>query len=187
MDYTKNGILGTKHRLWKKRSVIISIVDQLLEEGYTFKEVVIGEPNNFVFADRYDELEEVLKKRGFFGVRIKMLYKEAQIEINSNTDGVDNVQYTIFAEELESYNKILNDIDGLITLLKPSNDVIAQVHEYFSMHKTLRNTILLIIVGILLYFLGIHVFLFNLVGILFSFSPFLVIYILYIFLRRRRY
>jgi hypothetical protein len=187
MDYDKNGILGTKHRLWKKKSTVIAIVDQLLDMGYTFKEVVIGEPNNFVFADHYEELHSILKKRGFYGIRIKVLYKDALLEINSNTDGVNNVQYTIFAEELESYNKVLNDIDTLIAFIKPSSDTVAQVHEYFTNHTTLRNTILLVIVGIILYFLGVHVFLFDLIGILFSFSPFLAIYILYILLRRKRY
>ena len=186
MDYTKTDILCTKHRLWKKREVVMLVVDQLIERGYQFKEVVIGEPNNFIFADEYDELYPLFERRGYYGIRIKMTYEEATLEINSNTDGVDNVQFTVFASSSEVFEKLISDMDWVRTLIGPSNEQFATISEYLQQHQKLTSTIILVLVAIILYFLGIHIFLFNLIGILFSFSPFLMIYILYLILRRRR-
>jgi len=186
MDYTKTDILCTKHRLWKKGSLVMSLVDQALANGYEFKEVVIGEPNNFIFADAYEELAPLFAKRGYYGIRIKLIYQSAILEINSNMDGVNNVQYTIFASDEATQNKVLDDLQWMRTLIGPSSDGLAQVSEYLQQHRKLTSTVILVLVAIALYFLGVHVFLFNLIGILFSFSPFLAIYILYIILRRRR-
>lgn len=186
MDYTKTDILCTKNRLWKKRDVVIQLVDQLMDQGYQFKEVVIGEPNNFIFADEYDELYPLFDRKGYYGIRIKMTYDDATIEINSNTDGVDNVQFTIFASSSEVFDKLLSNMDLVRTLINPSNEQVASISEYLQQHQKLTSTIILVLVAIILYFLGVHLFLFNLIGILFSFSPFLAIYILYLVLRRRR-
>lgn len=187
MDYTESGIVCTKHRLWKNSTLVFQIVDLLLQNNYTFKEVVIGEPNNFVFADEYSELPEMLKKKGFYGIRIKMQYNDAMIEINSNTDGVDNVQYTIFAVDETTYKTLKDTIPLVKDAIRPASNQIEQAREYLQNHPQIRNISILILIAIALYFLGIHVFLFNIVRILFSFSPFLALYIMYLIFRRRRY
>lgn len=186
MDYTKTDILCTKHRLWRKADLVQALIDRLLEEGYQFKEVVVGEPKYFMFADHYDELPSLFKKRDFYGIRIKMTLDDAILELNSNTDGVDNVHYTIFASKEDTYERIIADLEWMRQLIGPSNDQLAQFSEYLVNHRKVTYTVILILVAIALYFLGVHVFLLNLVGIIFSFSPFLVMYLLFIFLRRRR-
>jgi hypothetical protein len=186
MDYSTTDVLCTKHRLWKKGTLVQSIIDQLLEHGYAFKDVVIGEPNNFIFADQYDEIEDLFKKRGFYGIRIKMIYEDVSLEINSNTDGVNNVQYTIFATNEETYKKVLNDLDLVREWIGPSSEGLANVSEYLVTHKRLTYGIIVALIGTILYFLGAYVFLFSAVRYILSFSPFLVMYFVYLFFLRRR-
>jgi len=187
MDYTESGVICTKHRLWKNSTLVFQIVDMLLQKNYIFKEVVIGEPNNFVFADEYDELAEMLKKKGFYGIRIKMQYNDAMIEINSNSDGIDNVQYTIFAVDESTYTILKETIPFIKEVIKPASNQVEQTREYLQNHPQIRNVSILILIAVTLYFLGVYVFLFNIVRILFSFSPFIALYIMYLIFRRRRY
>lgn len=186
MDFTTTDILCTKHRLWKKGSLVKSIIDQLIERGYEFKEVVIGEPNNFIFADHYEEIDALFHKRGFFGIRIKMLYNDVSLEINSNTDGINNVHYTIFATEEDSYQRVLQDLELVREWIGPSSEGLATVSEYLANHKQLTYGIIVVLIGIILYVLGAYVFLFSAVRYLLSFSPFLLMYIMYLFFLRRR-
>lgn len=185
MEYHETNIVCTKHHLWKKQTLVLQIVDLLLAKGFTFKDVVLGEPNNFVFADHYDEIEGLLKKKGFYGIRIKVLYNDSLLEINSNMDGINNVQYTIFATSEDSFNTLKQAVQDVREVIKPSNDKIEQASEYIQKHRKLRNIVILLLVAISLYFLGVYVFLFDIIAILFSFSPFLLFFILYIIFRKR--
>jgi len=187
MDYTETAVICTKHRLWKQPTLVKNLVDTLLSKNYTFREVVLGEPNSFIFADHYEELESILRKKGYYGIRIKMEMHDAMIEINSNTDGVDNVQYTIFATDEETYQTIKADIPLIKSVIKPSNNQLETASEFIQTHPQIRNISILVLIAITLYVLGIHVFLFDIVRILFSFSPFLALYIMYLIFRRRRY
>lgn len=186
MDYTETDVLCTKHKLWKKGSLVLELVDYLLHKGYVFKEVVIGEPNNFIFADHYDEIRPLFQKRGFYGIRIKVIYNDAILEINSNTDGIDNVQYTIYATDEANYQHLKSELESIRSIIGPSSESFATISEFIQTHRKLRNITILVLIAISLYFLGIHVFLFNIIQILFSFSPFLFIYIAYLVFRRRR-
>jgi hypothetical protein len=186
MDHTTNDILCTKSRLWKRGTLVQSLIDELIDRGYTFVELVLGEPDHFTFADHYDEIAPLFRQRGFYGIRLKMKKGDAVLAINANTGGVDNVQYAIFAPDPSSHDAIQADIDWIRTFLGPSSEWMARTSEYLSRHRRLTSTILLVLIGIALYLLGVHVFLFNLVGILFSFSPFLALYILFLLFRRRR-
>lgn len=186
MDYSTTDILCTKHRLWKKGTLVKSIIDQLMERGYEFKEVVIGEPNNFIFADQYDEIEDLFKKRGFYGIRIKMIYNDVSLEINSNTDGVDNVHYTIFASEEHTYQHVHDDLELIREWIGPSSEGLATVSEYLATHKQLTYGIIVVLIGIIVYVLGAYVFFFNAIRYILSFSPFLVMYLIYLFFLRRR-
>lgn len=186
MDYNENGVLCTKHRLWKKRQLVKDIVDAMEERGYTFKELVYGEPNNFVFADYVEEIDDILRKKGgFYGIRIKFERPGVLLEINSNSDGIDNVHYDVFADNQGRIEQVLEDLDDITLMIKPSSDTVEKISEAIAKNPKVRNGVLLLLVGVILYFLGVHVFLFDIIGFLFSFSPFLVIYLIYIFWRRR--
>ena len=187
MDFHKNGVLCTKHRLWKKRTLVVDVIDSMIERGYQFKELVFGEPNNFVFADEYDEIDDLLKRKGgFYGIRIKFERPGVQVEINSNSDGIDNVQYVIFTEYEHTIEQVLTDLEDVKLLMKPSNETVEKLSEYIIKRPKIRNTVIIVLIAITLYFLGIYVFLWDLIRILFSFSPFLMIYIIYLISRRRR-
>lgn len=186
MDYNMTGIVCTKRRLWKQKPIVKAIISHLQEQGYRFKEVVIGEPNNFIFAESQEELDELFTKRGFFGIRIKMENSSTMIEINSNTDGINNVQYTIFADSQELLQNAKHHIEDLIPIIRPSNNTFAQFSEWLGAHKQVRNIAMLVLIAITLYILGAHVFIFSFLQMILSFSPFLTIYILYLLLRRRR-
>lgn len=185
MDYTETKVLCTKHRLWKNQNLIVQIVEALLEKDFIFKEVVLGEPNNFIFADHYEELSDILKRKGYYGIRIKMQYNDALLEINSNTDGIDNVQYTVFATDEDTYSSIKEVLPDIKNIIKPTNTQLEQASEFLQIHPQIRNITILVLIAISLYFLGVHVFLFDIARIIFSFSPFLTLYILYLILRRR--
>lgn len=186
MDHTTNDILCTKSRLWTRGHLVQSLIDALIDKDYTFIEVVLGDPGHFTFADHYEEIEPLFRKRGFYGIRIKMEKNGAVLAINANTGGVDNVQYSIFAPDQPSHDAILMDIDWIREFLHPSSEWMAKTTESLARHRRLTSTVLLVLIGIVLYLLGVHVFLFGLIGILFSFSPFLAIYLLFLILRRRR-
>ncbi|GEM_PF-4018590 len=187
MDLNETNVLCTKHRLWKKQALIRSIIDAMIDKGYRFKELVLGEPSYFVFAETYDEIDDTFRKKGgYYGIRIKFERDDTQLEINSNNDGVNNVHYTIFADTTDALETAKQDLNEIRELIRPSNDKVEQASEFVATHPRLRNTVIIILVGVTLYFLGVHVFLFNIVQILFSFSPFLFLYILFLFLRRRR-
>ena len=96
MDVYRNGAICTKIRLWKHKQIIVDIVDSLVDKGYEFKELVYGEPNDFVFTDDYTMIIPTLKKKGgFIGIRLKFQLDNNVIEISCNTNGVDNVKYDI--------------------------------------------------------------------------------------------
>ncbi|QMS84860.1 hypothetical protein [Candidatus Xianfuyuplasma coldseepsis] len=186
MDYNTTGVICTKRRLWKQQSTVVAIISHLQDQGYHFKEVVLGEPNNFIFADTVHELDEIFAKKGYYGIRIKMDNDDTLIEINSNTDGINNVQYTIFAESEELLVRAKQHMEELVFIIRPSNNTFAQFSEWLGTHKQIRNIAVLVLIAITLYFLGVHVFIFSFLQMILSFSPFLTIYIIYLLLRRRR-
>jgi hypothetical protein len=186
MDYSKSGVICTKNKLWKHKNLVLGIIYKLQEHGYGFNEVVIGEPNNFIFAESLDEVDELFTKKGFYGIRIKMSNDHVMIEINSNTDGVDNVQYTVFAETTGLLDVAIDHVMDTAYIIKPSNEQMASFSEWVDHHRQLRNIVIFILIGIVLYILGVHVLLLSLVTYAFSFSPFLVIFVIYLIYSRNR-
>lgn len=181
----KNGVITTKRKLWKRPSLVLHIVNSLKSRGYQFKEVVYGAPNDFVFADTYDEIETTLKRKGFFGIRIRFTKGTSELEIASNTNGVDNVKYDIFADEEISLEAILLDIPYIAELIGTSSKLLIQSSEYMESRKKLRIAIIVLILLPIVYFLGVHVFLLRIFSYVLGFSPFLLFYIIFILLRRR--
>lgn len=187
MDFDESGIICTKNRLWKKKLLVIEIVDFMSELGYQFTELIYGEPDDFVFTEDYNEIMNKLKTKGnIFGIRIKFKKGENVVHVSSNTHGVDNVKYTVFAENEEELVVSRNDVMSLKELMKPSNDTVAKTSEYLVEHKNIRNGIIIVLVAILMYSLGAHVFFFDLISIIFSFAPILVIILLFSYFRNRR-
>lgn len=186
MDKNTTGVICTKHRLWKQKTTVLAIISDLQQHGYHFKEVVLGEPNNFIFADTIEEVEDLFAKKGFYGIRIKMENDATSIEINSNTDGIDNVQYTIFAVDDATLQQATEVVINLRSIIRPSNNTIASFQEWLGLHKQVRNIFVLVLIAITLYLLGAHVFIFSILQMILSFSPFLTIYIIYLLFRRRR-
>ena len=158
----------------------------MISQGFEFVELVYGEPNNFVFADEYHEIEGILKKKGFFGIRIKFRNNVTIFEINSNTGGTNNVKYDIFTEgELTLRNAKLY-LNELSRIIGSSNEAIIKSSELIQRHRKIRNAVLLVAILIIVYFLNVHILLLNLVSVLYTFSPILFIYIVFLLLRRRR-
>jgi len=151
MEYNETVIICKKNRLWKQQRIVQDIIVALTNKGYQFREVVLGEPRNFIFAETIDEVHDLFTKKGFYGIRIKLGNDDVELEINSNTDGVDNVQYTVYATTKEHLQKTISTLKELTEIIHPSNDQLASFLEWMDQHKQLRNT--LIISGIVLYLL----------------------------------
>lgn len=187
MELYNSGVICTKNRLWKKKKLVIEIVDYFEQQGFSFVEMVYGEPNDFVFTEQKDKIIKTLERKGsFFGIRIKFSYGNTIISIDSNTDGIDNVRYTIYDESQTSLDKNIEIILGVSDLIKPSNEALAKTSEYLSQRPKVVKWIIGILVVIILYLLGAHVLLMNLISIIFSIAPLFIIFlVLSYFLRRR--
>ena len=185
MDIHKNGVICSKNKLWKKKTIIKSIIDYMIDQGYDFQELVYGEPNNFVFADEYKEIEPLLKRKGFFGIRIKFRNSNTFFEIHSNTNGVDNVKYEIFSENGETLNEALSLLSDVSSIIGSSNETLIKSGEFLVKQRKIRNIVLLLTLLLGLYFLNVHVLLFNLVSVAYSFIPFLFLFLLIDRFRRR--
>lgn len=185
MDKQDNGIICTKRKLWKRKNIVKDIVDYMIKEEYTFEEVVIGEPNNFIFADEYHEIDGLFTKKGFFGIRIKFRNDDSIIEISSNTNGLNNVLYNIFSKNTETLQEAKNRIEDIKNIIGTSSEALVISTEFLERQRRIRNIVVIILVLIGLYFFNVHVLLLNLVSILYSFLPFLFIYLLIDRFRRR--
>lgn len=185
MNLHKRGVICSKSKLWKRKAILKSIVDYMLSEGYEFLELVYGEPNNFVFADQYNEIEPLLKRKGFFGIRIKFKNENTLFEINSNTNGVDNVKYDIYSENDETLNDTVEQLEAVSSIIGSSNEALIKSGEFLVKQRKIRNIVLLVLLLIGLYFLNVHIFLFNLVSVAYSFIPFLFLFLIIDRFRRR--
>lgn len=186
MDLHDSGVICTKSKLWKRKQILINIIDYMISKGYTFEELVYGEPNNFVFADEYHEIESVLKRRGFFGIRIKFSNSSTIFEINSNTNGVDNVKYDIFTEGELTLRTAKEHLIEISKIIGSSSEVLVKSSEFIAKQRRIRNAVLLVGLLVIIYFLNIHVLFLNLVSVAYTFSPILFFFILFSLLRRRR-
>lgn len=185
MDIHENGVICTKSKLWKRRKIIVSIIDTMVNDGYHFLELVFGEPNNFVFADQYHEIEDVLKKKGFFGIRLKFQKDHTIFEIHSNTNGTNNVKYEIFTDSEQGLEDCKTHLDILKSLIGSSNEALVKGSEFLDKQSKVRNLILLLALLVGLYFLNVYVLLWNLVQIATRFLPFLFFLLLFDRYRRR--
>ncbi len=185
MDYYKNGIICTKHKLWKSKKTVISIVDELLAKGYTFIEMVYGEPNDFVFANKYENIDKQLSRKGFFGIRLKLEKQGVLLTIESNTNGIDNVKYSIFSETEVLLEESIQDALTLKNAIKPSNGLYAKSLEYLSNNHKVRSILFAVVIV-----LGVIVVnsIFPIISMalsIFMFAPFIFIYVAYSYFRRR--
>lgn len=187
MDRHENGIICTKHRLWKKKQTIIEIVEYFESNGYRFVELVYGEPNDFVFTERKEKIIQTLSRKGsFYGVRIKFEGTNTVFSVDSNTDGIDNVRFDIYAENEELLYEVKQIVLGVKDIIKPSNDSLEKGSEYLQNHPRLVRWVIGILIAVVLYLLGVHVLLFDIIGTIFSIVPFFIIYlVISSFLRRR--
>ena len=186
MDFYQSGIICTKHKLWKKKNTVLSIIDSLISKGYQFEEMVFGEPNDFVFSETYDNVIPTLSRKGnFFGIRIKFASSNYSFSIDSNTMGVDNVRFDIYADSEELLKSIKNDCLELITIIGATNESLTKGSEYLANNRKLVYTVVIILTAILMYFLGAYVFLFDIIYTIFSFAPILIIILLFSYFRRR--
>lgn len=185
MNLHESGIVCTKSKLWKKKKIIISIIDYMIEQGYEFQELVFGEPNNFVFADQYHEIENVLKRKGFFGIRIKFKNDHTLFEINSNTNGVDNVKYDIFTEDEVTLEQAQEQLEELSNIIGSTSETLVKSGELIQRHRRIRLAVLIVALAIGMYFLNVHLLLLNIVELAFSFFPLLFILLLIDRFRRR--
>lgn len=186
MDYFESGVICTKNRLWKNKKIVKDIVDNLKSLGYDFDELVYGEPNDFIFTDEYEEITKLLSMKGsFFGIRIKMKKKDIQLSVECNTNGVDNVKYNVFAETEGLLSETVNHAKNLKTVIKPSNNAVARVMEYISLHRQVRT--MLVIIAVVLGILLVNMFIpiINMAISIFMFAPLLFIYLIYSYRRRR--
>jgi ABC-type multidrug transport system fused ATPase/permease subunit len=186
MDYFKSDTICTKHRLWKNSKTVLLIVDEMISKGYQFKEMVYGEPNDFVFADTYENIEKQLKMRGsFFGIRIRFEREGILLSIESMSNGIDNVKYSVFADTEELMNEVTNDALQLKNIIKPSSNTLAQLNEYLTTHKQARTMI--VVTMIVLLIVGINqVFpIISMALSIFMFAPLIFIYLIYVYTRRR--
>lgn len=188
MDIHDMGVICTKSKLWNKKTLLPKIITLMEEKGYQFKELVRGEPSNFVFADQSYEIEKTLKIKGsFFGVRMKFQNNHTIISINSNTNGINNVKYEIYTDTEEHLKKAIQDLDDVKLLIRPSSNTFAKSSEYFSEHKKLRFWIIVVLSVIALYFLNVFFYLTVLFSFVGGFGSFFLIYILWRLFDRRRY
>jgi len=185
MDFYKNGIICTKHRLWKSKRTVISIVDELITIGYTFIEMVYGEPNDFVFANTYEDIDKQLSRKGFFGIRLKLEKPGVLLTIESNTNGIDNVKYSIFSETEDLLDKTILDALNLKSTIKPSNSLYAKTLEYLSNNPKVRSIIFAIFIVLGVVAVNNIFPIISMALSIFMFAPFIFIYIAYSYLRRR--
>ena len=186
MDLYKDGVICTKNKLWKKTSTILAIVDDFISKGYTFKEMVYGEPNDFVFATTYDKIIPKLKVRGtFVGIRLKFEYRDAVVTIFSNTRGIDNVGFQVFAEDKDTLSKVANESIALKTIIKPSNNSFAKLSEYIANHKQIRTVFVIVAVIAAILLVNTFVPIISMVSSIFMFAPLIFIYIFFAYFRRR--
>lgn len=186
MDRNESGIICTKSRLWKRKQILINIIDYMINQGYEFVELVYGEPNNFVFADEYHEIESVLKRKGFYGIRIKFRNSVTVLEINSNTGGTNNVKYDIFTEGEMTLRSAKEHISEISNIIGSSSEVLVKSGEFLEKQRKIRNIVLLVLLLVVIYFLNIHVLFLNLVSVAYTFSPILFFFLVFSLLRRRR-
>lgn len=188
MNIYEDGVVCTKIKFWKKKNTIMEVVDYLIGKGYTFKELVYGEPNDFVFADEYENILSTLSRKGhFIGIRIKFEFMDSAFEINSNTNGVDNVQYDIYAFNEREMALIKKDIEEIKLIINPSNESVSKLSEFLANNPNIVKAVIIVLAIVLLYFLGVHVFLFSIINFIFSVAPIFVIFIIISLIRRRRY
>lgn len=186
MDNFKAGTICTKHRLWKNSRTVMLIVDEMINRGYQFKEMVYGEPNDFVFADTYDTIEKQLKVRGsFLGIRIRFEKEGILLSIESVTNGVDNVKYSVFAETEDLLVEVINDALDLKDVIKPSSNTLAQLNEYLIANRQVKTMI--VVIAVVLLIIGVNQ-VFPIISMFFSvimFAPLLFLYLIYVYARRR--
>ncbi len=185
MDLHESGVICTKRKLWKRKQTIKNIVEYMLKSGYEFIELVYGEPNNFVFADEIHEIDSVLKRKGFFGIRMKFKNNVTVFEINSNTNGVENVKYDIFTEGELTLRNAKNQIEELSKIIGSSSEVLVKSGEFIQRQRKIRNIILLVTALVIIYFFNIHILLLEFVWVIYSFAPILFIFLIFSLLRRR--
>ena len=187
MDIHENSVLCTKHRLWKKKDLVVLIVDYFVNNGYDFVELVFGEPNDFVFTEDRNKIIRTLSRKGsFYGIRLKFKNEKSIIEINSNADGVDNVHYTIYAEDQNILEETKEVLLNSIEIIKPSNDSIEKTSEFLSNNPKLVRWVIAVVVIVLGYFLGVHVLLLDIISIVFSIVPVFIIFLVISYFMRRR-
>ncbi len=186
MDNYVNGIICTKRKLWKKKEQVKDIVDFMIVKGYSFKELVYGEPNDFVFTEKYEDIDKTLSRKGsFFGIRLKFERTGVQLEIESNTNGVDNVKYSIFADQSEDLKKAENDSLELKEIIKATSNTISMVAEYLDNHRKFQLAIVVVLVIVLILAVNNFVPIVSMVSSIFMFSPLLFLYLLFVYFRRR--
>lgn len=186
MDIHKTGIICTKNKLWKHKSLLKHIIDEMIVRGYTFKELVRGEPSYFVFADQPDEIDKTLQMKGtYFGVRIKFQKDSTLISIHSNTNGIDNVKFEVYTESEDTMKLAMEEIEYIKSLIRPSSGTLVKIGEYVSTHKKVRTTLIIIVSVVILYLLNGFFYLSLLLSIIGGISPFLLIWIIWLLARRR--
>lgn len=185
MDLHDNGVICTKSKLWKRKKIILSIIDYMLTQDYQFQELVFGEPNNFVFADEYHEIEGILKKKGYFGIRLKFKRFNTIFEVHSNTNGINNVKYEIFTDDEEDFEEAKTQLNDISNIIGSSNESLVKSSEFLSKQRKLRTGILIVTLAVGLYFLNVYVLLWNILELALSFAPILFILLLIDRFRRR--
>lgn len=186
MDYFKTDTICTKHKLWKNSKTVLSIVDTMIDKGYHFKELVYGEPNDFIFTEVYEDIEKKLKMRGsFFGIRIRFEKAGVLLAIESMTNGIDNVKYSIFAETETLLNKAIDDALPLKEVIKPSSNTFALLAEYLSTHRQARTMIVVATVVVLIFAVNQFIPIISMAFSVIMFAPLLFLYLIYTYSRRR--
>lgn len=143
MEMQQSGVICTKHKLWKKKKTVMDIIDTLQDKGYIFEEMIYGEPNDFIFTEKYDDVVSTLSRPGsFFGIRIKFKSENYLFSIESNTMGIDNVRYDIYAEDEILFKEILQDCLELEEVIGPSSDTLAKGTEFFGNNTTIAYVVI---------------------------------------------
>jgi hypothetical protein len=186
MELHTSGIICTKHKLWKKKQTVLAIISDFLAKGYNFQEMVYGEPNDFVFTEKFEDVEKTLSRKGsFFGIRIKFTGDNSTISIDSNTMGIDNVRYDVFAETKEQLNIIVDHCKSLKSVIGSTSESITKSGDYLGQHPTLVKVIIVAMVIAILYFIGVLFFITDIILMIFSFAPILFIFLIFAYFRRR--
>lgn len=185
MEIHKNGVLCTKKNIWKKKKLIIAVIDYMINAKYEFVELVYGEPKNFTFADEYHEIEKVLKKKGFYGIRIKFKNNDNIVEFHANTNGIQNVKYDVFTASELSFKHVLEDLEKVSSIIGSSNETLVKGGELLYRKRKYTYIAIALVGAIALYFLNVYVFLFRSIASIFSIAPLFTFLLLFYFLRRR--